>query len=333
MTITRIKSFFAGIFSICLCTLMYELVFTRIFSVLMWYHFASVAISLALFGLAVSGIAVYIFDKRFSKEKAPAQLVLFSFLFSLSSFAFFGLFAASKLSPFFMYKILAFFHQPFYQPFVQGSFETSMSLSMFLYLAALYILTSLPFIFGGFVTTIALTHYSDKVNKIYFFDLLGAAAGCFVIILALNLVSGPAALLFVALGGALSAALFAYSNGMKKRMYSLLVCALLFASVIALDGRYDLSTINFVRGRYETGILSIKWNSFSRVAVYPTKSNELERSWGMSSKYNGNIPDQYGMVVDDTGYTIIYKYPENIQDFDFFKYNVISLPYYPKKRP
>ena len=299
------KSFFTGIFIICLCTLMYELILTRIFSVLMWYHFASVAISLALFGLAVSGIAVYIFDKRFSKEKAPYQLILFSLLFSASTFAFFFVFAASKFSPFFMYKVLAFFHQPFYQPFKQGVYETSISFTMSLYLTVLYILTSLPFIFGGFVTTIALTHYSSKVNKIYFFDLLGAAVGCFVIIVVLNLVSGPTSLLFVALGGGIAALFFAYANGRQKSFRSLLLLPLLFTICIGLNIKYDFTRINFVRGRYESGILSVKWNSFSRVAVYPTKSQELERSWGMSSKYKGNIPEQYGMVVDDTGYTII----------------------------
>ena len=39
-----------GIFLLCMATLMYELLLTRIFSVLMWYNFASIAISLALFG-------------------------------------------------------------------------------------------------------------------------------------------------------------------------------------------------------------------------------------------------------------------------------------------
>jgi len=318
---------------ICLSTLMYELTLTRIFSVLMWYHFASVAISLALFGLAVSGIAVYIFDKRFSKQNAERQLTTFSILFAISAFVFFLLFAASKVSPFLMYKILAFFHQPFYQPFQQGSFETDMSVMMFIYLTVLYILTSLPFIFGGFVTTIALTHFSHKVNKIYFYDLLGAATGCFLIILVLNFVSGPAALAVVSLLGIISACCFSYAKGKTGHLKYLIVAALLIMACVGADAKYDLTRINFVRGRFEFNILSVKWNSFSRVAVYPTKSQELERSWGMSSKYRGNIPEQYGMVVDDTGYTIIYRYPEEKKDFDFFKHNVISLPYYPKDDP
>ena len=39
---------------------MYEIVLTRIFSVTMWYHFAFVAISVALFGLTVGALIVHL---------------------------------------------------------------------------------------------------------------------------------------------------------------------------------------------------------------------------------------------------------------------------------
>ena len=46
---------YGGLFFTTLSTLMYEILLTRIFSVTMWYHFAFVAVSLALFGLTVGG--------------------------------------------------------------------------------------------------------------------------------------------------------------------------------------------------------------------------------------------------------------------------------------
>ena len=39
---------------------MTELALTRIFSVTMYYHFAFLAISIALFGLSASGVFVYL---------------------------------------------------------------------------------------------------------------------------------------------------------------------------------------------------------------------------------------------------------------------------------
>ena len=45
-----------GLFCVTLSTLMHEIVLTRIFSVTMWYHFAFVAISVALFGLTFGAL-------------------------------------------------------------------------------------------------------------------------------------------------------------------------------------------------------------------------------------------------------------------------------------
>jgi len=45
--------FYAGVFCISASTLMLQLIETRILSVLVWYHLAFFAISMAMFGLTV----------------------------------------------------------------------------------------------------------------------------------------------------------------------------------------------------------------------------------------------------------------------------------------
>src|SRR6266571_2712301 len=54
----------AGIAAVSAALLMTELALTRIFSVTMYYHFAFLAISIALFGLSASGVAVYLARRR-----------------------------------------------------------------------------------------------------------------------------------------------------------------------------------------------------------------------------------------------------------------------------
>ena len=49
---------FAGLFLVTLATLTYQLLLTRTFSVTMYYHFAFVAISVTMFGMAVGAIVV-----------------------------------------------------------------------------------------------------------------------------------------------------------------------------------------------------------------------------------------------------------------------------------
>jgi hypothetical protein len=49
---------YLGLFFVALATLMYEILLTRIFSVTMLYHFAFVALSVAMFGMTVGALLV-----------------------------------------------------------------------------------------------------------------------------------------------------------------------------------------------------------------------------------------------------------------------------------
>ena len=54
------KKIYAGVALSTLATLLLELSLTRIFSVVFYYHFAFLAISIALFGLGVGGVFSYV---------------------------------------------------------------------------------------------------------------------------------------------------------------------------------------------------------------------------------------------------------------------------------
>ena len=58
----------AGVGCVAGALLMVELALTRIFSVTMYYHFAFLAISIALFGLSASGVYVYVARRTFSRH-------------------------------------------------------------------------------------------------------------------------------------------------------------------------------------------------------------------------------------------------------------------------
>jgi len=55
------KRHLAGVALTSATLLMTELALTRIFSVVMYYHFAFLAISIALFGLSASGVFAFTF--------------------------------------------------------------------------------------------------------------------------------------------------------------------------------------------------------------------------------------------------------------------------------
>src|SRR3970040_973883 len=78
------KHTYAGLFLVTLATLMYEILLTRIFSVTMWYHFAFVAVSIALFGMTSGAIVVYLLPGYFTQQRAKYHLALSALLFAVS---------------------------------------------------------------------------------------------------------------------------------------------------------------------------------------------------------------------------------------------------------
>src|SRR5678815_3987907 len=73
----------AGILSISAALLMTELALTRIFSVTMYYHFAFLAISIALFGLSASGVFVYVLRARLASISTRALLTSAALVYAL----------------------------------------------------------------------------------------------------------------------------------------------------------------------------------------------------------------------------------------------------------
>jgi hypothetical protein len=52
-------SVYCGLFLITAATLVFEILLTRIFSISLWYHFAFMAISVAMFGITVGALIVH----------------------------------------------------------------------------------------------------------------------------------------------------------------------------------------------------------------------------------------------------------------------------------
>ena len=61
---------------------MTELALTRIFSVVMYYHFAFLAISIALFGLSASGVYAYLRRRRLDRQPTESLLASRSLIYA-----------------------------------------------------------------------------------------------------------------------------------------------------------------------------------------------------------------------------------------------------------
>ena len=62
--------FFLGLLLLCASTLMYEVVLTRLLSVICWYYLAFVSVSMAMFGMTAGALAVQLRPALFLGDQA-----------------------------------------------------------------------------------------------------------------------------------------------------------------------------------------------------------------------------------------------------------------------
>jgi hypothetical protein len=165
-------------------TIALELLLTRIYSVTLYYHFAFMVISLALLGLAVSGVALYLFPAFFARRSPGFWGALAMLLFSVGV-------------PFALAVALG-------NPISLRGWRSNVGT-----LCAIYFAASLPFLCSGFALSVAIATAGVRIGRIYAFDLVGAAVGCLFVVPAIGSLGGPGALLLVAALGAAAAAVFA----------------------------------------------------------------------------------------------------------------------------
>src|ERR687884_285704 len=79
-----------ALFVSSMCVLLFELTLTRMFSIILWYSYGFMAISVAFFGLGVGSLLVHLTKKKIKREKLLSNIVqsAIAFAVSLSIFLF-----------------------------------------------------------------------------------------------------------------------------------------------------------------------------------------------------------------------------------------------------
>ncbi len=305
---------YAGLFLVTLATMMYEILLTRIFSVTMWYHFAFMAISVAMFGMTVGALIVYLRPRTFLPARAHEQMAWSAFLFSLTT----------------VVSFLIHLQIPFYTD--HRAFAPLNLLRLFV----TYTVISVPFVFSGIAVCIALTRFPRSVGKLYAADLIGAAFACIAIIYALSITDGPTAVFVVACFAAAGALAFATTtSGTKLRLGSAVLFVLLaVASVghtVLVREQRPLVKLLYVKSVPDKMRLYTKWNAFSRISVGGDPSRATPPfGWGLSKTYprKERRVRQLGMVIDATAMTVMTAYDGTPKNLGHLRYDVTNIAHY-----
>jgi spermidine synthase len=228
-----------GIALLCFANLLLEVLITRLFSATMFYHFTFMAVGLAMFGIAASGVYVFLHAEKFHAD-LPGQLARYA-----------RWFAAAML-------VALIFTTA--NPVFGGGTVPPWSTRVFWQLVMLIVFTALPFFFAGVVVSLALTFFRANVNRVYFYDLVGAAVAALVCGVILRALGGPTAAILAATAALTAAALFDRRSGRGR--WALPV---LGALLMALNWYRPVIEVGSVK--WEGKIRFERWNVFSRITV------------------------------------------------------------------
>jgi hypothetical protein len=263
----------------------------------MWYHFAFMAISLAMFGLAAGAVLVEVMRKR----EPHATLANTGLLFALSSAICFAL-----------------------QLYIPADPETRL-----FWTVVAFTLIAIPFVFAGVIVCVALTRFPAYTGKLYAADLAGSAAGCVLTIPILNYIHAPSAVILNAAIAALAAVFFSFSTRGNLRWIAAACCAAL--AVVALINTSTATRkidIQWLKGgkNWHDGLFE-KWNALSRIYVRKTGSEPF--GWGMSPAYKTDRKlDQLYLNIDSGAATVITKFDGDLSAVDHLRYDVTALAHY-----
>src|SRR6266481_9389009 len=76
--------FLSGVFLIAFSLLMFQIVQTRILSVIAWYYLAFFAISVAMLGMTIGAVWVYLWRERFQQSSLAVTLSRFALATALA---------------------------------------------------------------------------------------------------------------------------------------------------------------------------------------------------------------------------------------------------------
>ncbi|MEE8368003.1 MAG: hypothetical protein V3S30_06775 [Thermoanaerobaculia bacterium] len=298
-----------GVFLVSLSSLVFEIALTRIFSVTLWYHYAYLVVSLALFGLGAGGLLAF-FGASYIKPRYPGilrQLAVFQAITMLLCLA-----------------------------FVLGtSLEPSLELTRTLVLVATYlayVVCAVPFAFVGLVLALVMSRETALVSTLYFADLVGAATACLVFLGAIQVFSGPEVVLLAA-GLALTASFFLAGRG-KALNWRIAASLIAVIVVVYINAETRLFTVQHTKTYKEKeDIVYEKWSPIARITVHPNIFFEVNPEnpfgWGMSSVFVPQKPiKQMWINQDACAGTPITAFSGDLSEVDFLRYDITYFVYH-----
>jgi len=284
-------------------------------SIVQWHHFAYMIISLALLGYGASG-SFLVLSKRWFLQRLKYSLCFIALFFSITS-----------ILCFFLIQKVPF--NPLELPWI--GFQ-------FIYLSIDYLLLMIPFFFAATYIGLVFVAYSNKLEEIYFYDLIGSALGVILIIFFLFTIEPQNCLRIIFFLGFV---VFTLNIPFVRYKFVLGILTMSFGVLVAYGLPHSFTTINITEYKPLSKILQIPGNKIineissprSLITIVETNKIPLRYAPGLSIKNHSELPEQMAMFKDGAALSAINNFNNDFSKIDYLNFTTDALPYYLVKNP
>jgi hypothetical protein len=309
------------LFFASLSTILLELALTRVFSIILWYDYAFMAISVAFFGLGIGSLIIHIQkdsakwkSKYERKEQLSSRIIYFAIAYAVSVPVF--VFLISTIPP------------------------STSNIHLF------YLVSSVPFFFAGSIMALVFYAMPQNISKLYFADLVGAASATllldplmqglgaeYVILMTAPMVAGSAIAGALALKGIPKEIVV---TGRIKMLAGIVLAGTIVVPIVGNVSAFDAFEVHPGKGLYyqlkdpeRFEHLSKEWNSFSRIDV--TRETKVKNSTLNNYDSREDSRELAAIIIDADAGTPIFRWNGSQSDLVWMKKYMDYLPYEMKK--
>jgi spermidine synthase len=235
------KTLLGGLALASFSALLLELALTRLFSVVLFYHFAFLAISIALLGLGAGGVFAYLLKAKLAAKDTRTL--------------------AARLCMANSVVVLAVLEIVLHVPVA-----LQVSWANFGRLTVLYLAAAVPFFLTGLLFAVVFARETRRIPRLYGADLCGGAMACLAVVPLLNWVGGPNVILVAGATMAAAGTIWAEFHALRRN-----AALLAFALVALIAANYSgrLIDVVYAKGMFRdpAWVEFARWNALSRVEV------------------------------------------------------------------
>ncbi len=291
----------------------YEILLTRLFSIMFWHHYAAMIISMALLGYGASGTVLTLVRHRL-EPRLHLVFAVFAAAFAVTSAG--GVVVAG--------------HIPF------NPLEILWDARQQAYVLLLYLLLAVPFFCAASCIGLALASPRLAVGLVYRADLVGAGLGALLVLAALFLMPVHDGLRLVTGLGFVAAALAIWP---ARRAAAGALCVLAVIASFAWPAAWIAPKPSPYKGQSlalqapGARIIATRSSPLGQLAVVESPMIPFRHAPGMSIRATQEPPPQLGLFTDGGGMTAINRWSGERDALAWLDQQPAALPFHLLRQP